>query len=207
MYTVTNVSYFQGENQIANTDQVPVQENLQLFIDEYESEYLQILLGPVLAAQFIAGITPVPVDPPTDPVTYVPIEQKWLDLMDQIWVIKGTSKVSPVANFIYFYFVRRATYYNSGTGLQVPTAENAMLVDSKIECARAWNKMNKLSFNVYKFLKANVSVYGPLPYDLRFYGDDCFFDWFDWSYWWGWFPFNYRRLIPEIYQPINAQGI
>lgn len=191
---ITDQSYFVGELNIPNTDKTEVLENFQLYIDEYEPKYLTLLLGPSLYASFTAGLAADPLDP------------IWTKLKNQIFVISGTSKVSPVANFIYFYLVRRSTYDNSGIGLTQAKAENATIIDSRIETSRAWNKMNALSFSVYKFLKANAATYGPLPYDLRYCNDFNEY-WFDWSYWWGWFPYVYRRLIPEIYRPINALGL
>lgn len=205
--SLIDATYFIGELNIANTDEAAGLAYLNIFIDKYESEYLKLLLGKTLYASFVAGLVPVPVDPPTDPATFEPIAQKWIDLQNQLLVISGTSKVSPIANFVYFYFIRRATYSNTGAGMTQPAYENATVIDSKIETSRAWNEMNKLSFEVYKFLKENVATYGPLPYDLRFLNNDYLYIWFDWSYWWGFFPFNYRRLIPEIFRPIIASGI
>lgn len=193
--SLIDATYFIGELNIANTDEPATMSYLQVFIDQYEAEYLTLLLGPTLYASFLEGLA------------LQPIPQEWIDLQNQLLVINGTSKVSPIANFVYFYLIRRATYSSSGTGLTQPLNENSKVIDSKIETSRAWNQMNKLSFTVYKFLKANVSVYGCLPYDLRFLNNDWLYAWFDWSYWWGFFPFNFRRLIPEIFRPINVTNI
>lgn len=192
-------TYFVGELNIANTDTVPVQENLQLFINKYEPKFLKMLLGNTLYNEYLIGITPVPVDPPTDPVTFEPIPQKWLDLQDQLRNI--TTKVSPIANYIYFFFVRDAVLYNSGTGVQQAEGENSIRGNSQIKTVRAWNEINELSFEIYKFLKTNVSIYGPVPYTLRLRDNWILWDWF---YWWSWFPIAYRYNLPEIYIPINT---
>lgn len=193
--SIIDTTFFVGELNIANTDTEAASSYLQLFIDKYEAAYLRILLGADLYARYVAGIN------------LVPIPSEWTDLQNQLVTIDGTSKVSPIANYIYFFFIRRATYSNSGTGLTQPKYENATAIDSKIETSRAWNEMAVLSFKVYKYLKANATIYGPLPYDLRCYNDDYLELWFDWSFWWGFFPFNLRNRIPEIYRPLNVLGI
>lgn len=197
-----DASYFIGELDIPNTDSLPVQENLQIFINKYEVKFLKMLLGNVLYAEYIAGSTLVPVEPATDPVTYEPIPQKWIDLQNQLRDV--TTKVSPIANFIYFYFVRDKTIYNSGTGTQQAEGENSTKADSKIKTVRAWNEMNELCFEIHKFLKTNISVYGPLAYNLYF--RDNWYLW-DWSYWWGQLLPYYLRCIPEIYVPINTLNL
>ena len=193
--SLTDATYFQGELNIPNTDQLSVQQNLGIFIDKYENQYLDLLLGSDLRAAFLAGLA------------LDPVPQQWTDLKNQIWVVNGSSKTSPVANYVYFYFARRNTYGSAGTGFNVQLPENATPISSMIETSRAWNDGAKQSFTVYKFLKANESVYGPLYYDLRFLCGDWLAFWFDWSYWWSGFPINYRRLVPEIFRQLNASGI
>lgn len=193
--SLIDASFFIGELNIANTDEASVLSVLQLYIDEYEPEYLKLLLGAKLYFDFNAGLSADPILP------------QWTDLKNELITITGTSKVSPIANYIYFYFTRRQQYGNGGAVLTQSAFENAIVIDSKIETSRCWNKMNRLSFTVYKFLKANASIYGNLYYDLRFYNSDYLYLWFDWSYWWGFFPFNFRRLIPEIFRPITHSGI
>lgn len=182
-----DASYFIGELDIPNTDTLPVQENLAIFINKYERKFLRTILGNVLYAQYIAGLTEDPVDP------------KWTALQDQLRDV--TTKVSPISNYIYFFFVRDKTIYNSGTGTQQAEGENSTKADSKIKTVRAWNEMNELSFEIHKFLKTNISIYGPLAYELYFRDN---WIWWDWSYWWGQLLPHYRDCVPEIYVPINT---
>lgn len=94
-------SFFDGELNIANTDETSVLSVLQNYIDKYEPAYLKLLLGSTLYASLIAGLA---MDP-------VPAE--WANLKNQLLVINGTSKVSPIANYVYFYLTRRS---QSGSG-------------------------------------------------------------------------------------------
>lgn len=189
-------SFFDGELNIANTDETSVLSVLQNYIDKYEPAYLKLLLGSTLYASLIAGLA---MDP-------VPAE--WANLKNQLLVINGTSKVSPIANYVYFYLTRRSQSGSGGALMTQALYENATVIDSKIETSRVWNEMNKLSFEVYKFIVADPSDYGTLPYTLYCYGENWWLEYFwDWSFWWGWFPFNLRNRVPEIFRPINATGI
>jgi hypothetical protein len=194
--SIIDPTFFSGELNIANTDETSVLSVLQMYIDKYEPAYLKILLGETLYTSFVAGLA------------LDPIPAQWTNLKNQLLVVNGTSKVSPIANYVYFYLTRRAQSGSGGALMTQPLFENAVTIDSKIETSRVWNEMNKLSFTVYKFLKANESVYGCLYYNLRFWNsENWMLIWFDWAYWWGWFPFNWRWQIPEIFQPISATGI
>ena len=191
MAALTDIAYFQAELQLPNTDQQAGQDYYKMFIDQYEAEYFNLLLGPALYKQF------------TDGLAVDPIDQKWTDLKNQLYVVRDSAKISPVANFIYFYIVRRGTYTNSGTGLVQNKNENSTPVSTLIECSRAWNKCAALSFEVYKYLQQNVATYGRLPYELR-----CPYDYtIDWAYWWGSIPYNYRKMVPEIFQYLNPNGL
>lgn len=196
-------TYFVGELNIANTDNPAVIENLNGFINKYQIKYLKMLLGDSLYAEFIAGITPVPI-PGTDPQEYAPIDAKWANLLNAI--VQSDIKVCPIANFVYFYFVRDQAVYNAGINVVVAKGENSVTADSKVKTARAWNEMNELSYEVYKFLKVNVCIYGVIPYQVyfnyNFFGASL--DWYSW--WWG-YGIRYSRYIPEIYKPINILNI
>lgn len=55
-------SYFIGELNIPNKDQVAVQEQLDYFIEKYEKEFLEQCLGYELYRDFMAGLTGSPID-------------------------------------------------------------------------------------------------------------------------------------------------
>lgn len=51
-----NASYFYGNLNIAQKDQKPVADSLQIFIDQYEPEFLERVLGYELWQAFLAGL-------------------------------------------------------------------------------------------------------------------------------------------------------
>ena len=65
-------SYFVGDLNIPNTGDLPVSERLTWFIQKYEPDFLQKLLGYPLYKVFVAGLN---VTPPTTP------EQRFIDIL------------------------------------------------------------------------------------------------------------------------------
>lgn len=79
-----NLTYFNGELSIPNTDSVPVQERIDWFIKKYEPELLKKLFGYEFYKAFIAGVIPV--------LT----EQKWIDL---IYGVEYTNRFNKLAKW------------------------------------------------------------------------------------------------------------
>jgi len=171
-------SDFKGENTIA---QVPanvgsVNLTVQGFIDKYEPKFLKELLGTTLALEFINGLIPVPFDPPTDPVTYEPIDPKWIALRDE------TDLKQMLVDYIYFFYIRNETTSTAGMGEAKGKMDNATSVNSVFKQERAWNEMCRMA----RFFDLDTSVY---PSFVRVY-------WRRWNYW------TSRCGISEIYFPI-----
>lgn len=172
---------FQGEQTIAETSNEGVRENLQWFIDEYEPEFLRALLGDVLAKEFVTGLVPVPVEPPTDPVTYLPIDPKWIALRDE------TDLKRMIVCYVYYWYMDNAATLTSGTGEVKPKNENSKSVSNWDKQVKAWNKMVKM---VRLF---NLSTTDYPNYSRPF--------WSHYSYWWPTCPVN------EIYYFKNTLNI
>lgn len=68
--SIINKSYFYGDISIAQLDDIPTANNLQVFINRYENLMLKACLGLDLYNDFMAGLQ------------LSPIPQKWLDLRD-----------------------------------------------------------------------------------------------------------------------------
>jgi len=126
---------FKGEQTIADISNQGVMENLQWFIEEYEPQFLNLLLGDVLAAEFVAGLVLVPVDPPTDPATYEPIDPIWLALRDE------TELKRMLVCYIYYWYMENASTLTAGTGEVKAKNENSRSVSNWGKQVKAWNKM------------------------------------------------------------------
>lgn len=126
---------------------------LTSFINKYEARYLKDLLGDDLYAEFISGIT---VDP---------IDAKWIDLQNKI--VNSTTKESPIANYVYYYFQRDATTSTVGVGESNQISENANSASSVDKQIRAWNEMVDYNRKLVKFIQENKADYP--SYDNYFY--------------------------------------
>jgi hypothetical protein len=179
-------TYFFHDCEIGQLDQQPVQDKLNLFIQKYEPEVLEGLLGYQTYRDFLAGLAQGTVD------------QKWLDLLNgaeytdaygklkkwrgllrlvatpTITVINGVVsinsgtgiKISLIAYYVYYWY-QRAILTNSGaTGESKMSTENAGPANASFKMATAWNKMVVINMEMYNFLYVNRANYP---------------DWFLWS--------------------------
>lgn len=164
--------YFFGERAVPQITQDEVQKSIAMFIAKYEPKLLECLLGHALYVELITGITPVAVIPATNPVTYVPIEQKWLDLRDgcayvdkygnaRRWVglINATTKESLIANYVYYKYMGDLATSTTGAGERLTAAENSKMASPIVKQTRAWNEMVEWNKQLRLFLQSSPTVY------------------------------------------------
>jgi len=109
--------------------------NLQEFIDKYEKKFLIELFGVTFYNELINGLTPVPVEPPTDPETFEPIDPKWTV------VVEETDLKQMIANYVYWHWKRDETTQSAGTSEVKTKTDNSTPVNSIDKQVRAWNEM------------------------------------------------------------------
>lgn len=110
-----------GEQNIADISNIGTQQNLQVFIDEFEPVFFRKLLGTDLANDFIVGIE------------LEPIPKKWIDL---------SNTLKPMVKcYVYYWFIRNKVTLTSGTGEVKPQNENSIIVTGTNKMVKAWNKM------------------------------------------------------------------
>lgn len=141
MARLIDISYFIGERQIANSNTPAVGERLNWFIAKYETQFLKLLLGDSLYAEFVAGLL---VDP---------VETQWADLRDgasyvyddRTYLYSGlrdaTAKRSPIADYVYYHYLRDAATQSTGIGEVKTKGENSTATNSMQKQVRAWNDM------------------------------------------------------------------
>lgn len=118
-------------------------DNIQSYINLYERKFLQMVLGKSMSREFIEYLLSGKND-----------IDKWERLKDKLSV-KG---LSPVANYVYFQYVRRCgikqtqtgTVYSSGDDRANP---NPLLIS-------AWNDMTDMNKSLCFFLKSNKDYEG-----------------------------------------------
>jgi hypothetical protein len=182
---------FIGEVNIPNNGDtyLGTASNIQYFIDKYEAIFLENLLGYELYNLYLIGITPVAVVPTTDPITYVPIDAKWLNIQ--------TITKQLIVNFIYYYYKLDEFTYSSGTGESKSKGENSTIANPARKMVSRWNEMVN---GVYKIVKYwDVETYGLYYIDFKRYG-----------YYWHYDPltfFVYGRFnqkVPNIFFTVNT---
>ena len=161
---IIDTSYFFGDILIGQLSEQSVQDKLTLFINQFEPEILQGLLGYETYKKLIA-------------VT-VPIEQRWTDLkngkeyIDELGVLRKWNglvqsiKVSLIAYYVYYWYQRSQATTTSGTGEGKTQTQNAIPVSPVGKMVNAWNKMVNQNIELYRFLNANKEVYT---------------EWYDWA--------------------------
>lgn len=122
-----DITYFVGEINVANTDQLPVRERLELFIKKYEKRFLTQLLGEAVYNEFMTGLQ------------VIPVLQKWEDLKDKL--VDDDTKESPVANYVYYFYMRDNYTQTVGVGEVKAKAENSVMSNNDAKMVRAWNEM------------------------------------------------------------------
>lgn len=158
-----DATYFIGELNIANRDQASVQSAITHFIGKYEDKYLYELMGKTLYEAYLAGIVEVPI--PT----------KWTNLQDKIR--NNTSKVSPIASYVYWWYMRNQASQTVGMGQAKPAAENAVIVSNIDKMVRSWNEMVDQTNVIAKFINDNKTDYPDYPYTPYWNNDAPFYVW------------------------------
>lgn len=158
--SLIDITYFNASNFIPQLSLPYNRARLESFINEREPEYLREVMGESLSAAFLAGIS----------VPEVDIQQRWKDLRDGKDYTVGTyvmrwngfvndKKVSPIANYVYYWWNREVASFNTGSGQVLPTVENGTRVSGADKMVRQWNAAVHMAFSLIGFLKANASVY------------------------------------------------
>lgn len=162
---IVDSSYFKGPIILAQLGQSSVEDNLTDYIKQYEPEFLAKVLGYELSRSFIEGI---------DIGSGEEMEDKWDKLLNgdtytdnagkqQKWngLIQDTDHlpVSPIAQFVYWHYVRDLHIQQAGTGTVKPENANSTVVSPIMKMVQAWNEMVKSINVLWQFLEANSEVY------------------------------------------------
>lgn len=159
MASIIDYNYFVGEINLPHTGSEDGYAVVDQFINRYEQEYLQSVLGYDLWKAFTNGIAA------TEP------EQKWIDLRDgkeftnlsgynTKWMgFKNSELKSPIACYVYFHFMEDRVTDTAFIGEVKPSAENATQASPSAKMMNAWNRMAEMTDILYDFLRANEDTY------------------------------------------------
>lgn len=157
-------SYFIGEIDIPNTNQVAVQENLDYLISKREPELLMALWGYAMYKAFLAGLL------------LDPVPQRWIDLRDGVdythdgeqrhWMglisKTGEPKESLIANYVYYWYTRKKATQTSGVGEVATKTENSVRISPIAKQVHAWNQMVQWIWDMDYFLDEKKADYPEL---------------------------------------------
>jgi hypothetical protein len=201
----TDISYFVGEtflpNATANTN------NINVFIKKYEQIWLNKVLGIAFAKLFIDGLANNPVDARWTALklggmyTYNGVDGLWLGFSND-------TKQSPLANFVYYWYMRdQATQTTSG-GETKASAENSKTVSSLTKMARAWNEMCDWQVNLICYLLANRNTYSEFIFDPNDFWQFRYNAWYEYYLLWAVWPYDlFYRCRFRLYEKQSITGI
>ena len=146
-----NEEYFKGEIVIPNLNSVGngissqiASSNLELrlsFIDQYEKRFLVSLLGRCCADEFYKEIEKGE------------LSGKWLDLKNKL--VDETLKISPIANYVYYWYRRNDVSITTGIGEMETDSDNSVRVSSALKMCRAWNEMVEWVIDTRVWMKSS----------------------------------------------------
>lgn len=146
-----NEEYFKGEIVIPNLNSVGngissqiASSNLELllsFIDKYEKRFLVSLLGRCCADEFYKEIEKGE------------LSGKWLDLKNKL--VDEPLKISPIANYVYYWYRRNDVSITTGIGEMETDSDNSVRVSSALKMCRAWNEMVEWVIDTRVWMKSS----------------------------------------------------
>lgn len=160
-----NEKYFKGEIFIPNLVSQGVgisdsicQANIKKlleFIGKYEHLFLFKLLGYRLCDELTKGIN---------------TSEKWVTLKKIL--VNETTLTSPIANYVYYWFIRNQITNTAGIGETVNQANNSTVVSPEQKMVKAWNDMVDDLTPIIQFMNNNRLLYSDFRPD---YNTDIFF--------------------------------
>lgn len=146
-------TYFKGTTSIdgLNVDtgapsitRTAMKDYLDSFIDTYEKEYLKLVLGRDMCRQFI---------------NYMKADgEDKIDKWERLKEFLTKDGKSPIANYVFFFFVRRNNVHVSDVGTTSPDDEDH--ADPNVVLIPAWNEMVEMNNDLLDFLCKDDSYDG-----------------------------------------------
>jgi hypothetical protein len=184
-----DVTYFVGEINIPNAGTGgPVDSLVLRLIGDYESKFLRLALGEALYDSFMSGLelqADGTYNKADKGVAVDTVAQKWKDLLNgasytdsngqkRKWkgfvrLLDGSPALeSPIAHYIYFYFMKTSATQTTSMGEAQANAENAQMVSPRFKMTAAWNRMHEEVRELLRFLKANITTYSEWTFEDQF---------------------------------------
>lgn len=161
-------TYFKGDIHIAGANGSDIQSKIDLFIDKYETEYLQLILGYDFYQLFMDGLAENTVaDRWTELLTGDTFTdcngntRKWYGLQQD--VAATAVNRSPIAQYVFFYYSRHNATVTTASGEVGVRWEKSVGVSPADKQIKAWNDMVEMNRTLYDYLQYK-KVNGALVY-------------------------------------------
>jgi hypothetical protein len=157
MANLIDESFFIGEINIPNTGKPEIKESLDVFINKYEKELMQRLLGIQLWKIYDIDSTSLRFTDLINGVDYTTgsYYYSWRGL---VW---GTApnKHSLIANYIYWHWIKDKEIWNSGIGTIRATPNQAISISPGLKMSTTWNQFSYQVAEFNHYMSSSLSVY------------------------------------------------
>jgi hypothetical protein len=147
-------TYFVREINIPQLSQPAVLENLNLFIEKYEPQFLRAVFGWELAVLIMGYLN-------TEEVEGVEPDERigWLvegSPLKQWGGLRNNEKISPLANYIFYRLTDDSVTFLAQVGESTATAENSRRVSNDDRLIFVWNEMVEMMVGLHSLLKSGL---------------------------------------------------
>lgn len=135
------------------------QAQIYTYIEQYQFKYLAEMFGEDFASAFIEGATSV-----NEPANL----SLFLEAHRRLFRSQGSVNVSPIAFYIYYYYMRGAKTTSTVYGevdIDFTYGRNAQ---NEIKLMDAWNEMVDLGISVYLWANSSIADFRQAGYTHKF---------------------------------------
>lgn len=160
MATIIDYTYFIDALLIPNADATgyvggAMQNQVQRYIARYELDFCKELLGDDLGSEFYTAITG------TNPAT------KWTNLRNKLR--DSTNKISPIANYVWYYWYRDQVRQRTGLGDGMSQGQNITIDVNRNRVVDNWNEMVRLDTVFSDWMQDNIATYPTYAPKIKVY--------------------------------------
>ena len=123
---------------------------LNAFIEKYQEKFLHLLFGESFTNAFLEGLSLTEGDPE---------KEKWKVLKSKLCVEKEFYKESPVAYYVYRFYLLYLRDNTTTTGNKKSKSTHANNVSDARKLVSSWNKMVKFNKRFIKWFESNFDTY------------------------------------------------
>lgn len=153
MSLIDNTYFIRGLS-LAQLDQAAQVARLTQYQASHEPRFLEYVLGYSFNKLFQANLTDARFVALKNGAeyTYNDVTGKWKGF-------SNAEKVSPIANYIFYYWLKDDAEKTVGIGVAQSQAENATMSSPRYLMLSAWNEMIYMVKSMNTFLAANAATY------------------------------------------------